>query len=479
MSRLIEGIQKGNPTGRTANGAVTHETSHNACVDLFGISGSARNMSEKDLVRMFDKALGEDVNIAVRVMQWLRDARGGAGERQAFRDLFADLIENHLELAKRVLVKVPEIGRWDDVLVAVGTPLEPEAFELIRAGLNTPETAGLCAKWMPRQGEVAYKLRKAFSMTPKGWRKMLVALSNTVEQKMCAKQWHEIEYGNLPSKAAAMYQNAFKRNDEARYNRYVEGLVKGTEKINAGAIFPHDVVISAQKGNDKVATEQWKALPNYMEGSGENILPMIDVSGSMQDGVNGSGYRASVTCMDVAISLGIYCSERMGGIFKNHYISFSEQPVLAKVQGTSLARRVNNVRGKHVGYSTNFQAAFDLILDTAIKNNLEQADLPTMVLVLSDMEFNSAESFGWRSSGEKTNFQVIQRKFKNAGYKMPKLVFWNLNGREGNSPVTIHDSGTALVSGFSPAILKSILSAKTVTPVDIMLETVMNPRYDF
>lgn len=468
MSNLINGIQRGNATSFTANGASTHATSHNACVDLFGISGSARNMEPKALVRMFDKAMDEDVEVAVRISQWLRDVRGGAGERKSFRILFAYLIENHLELAKRVLVKVPEIGRWDDVLVAVGTPLEPEALELIRAGLSTPGTAGLCAKWMPRQGEIAYKLRKAFSMTPKGWRKMLVALSNTVEQKMCAKQWHEIEYGRLPSKAAAMYQNAFKRNDEARYNSYVEGLVKGTEKINAGAIFPHDVVISAQKGNDKVATEQWKTLPNYMEDSGENILPMIDVSASMEWGE----LSPSTNCMDVAIALGIYCSERMGGLFENHYISFSERPVLGKIQGTTLANRVRNVKGKHVGYSTNFQAAFDLILNTALENNLSQEDMPTMILALSDMEFDQA-------GRGVTNYKVLQRKFEQAGYKMPKLVFWNLNGRKGNQPVTIHDSGTALVSGFSPAILKSVLSAKTLTPVDIMLDTVMAARYNF
>ena len=479
MSRLIAGIQQNNATALTANGAATHATSHNACVDFFAIAGSARNMLNSDLVRMFDKAFDEDHEVAIRIMQWLRDVRGGAGERQAFRNVFAYMIEHHLQFAKRVLVKVPEIGRWDDVLVAVNTPLEPEAFELIRAGLNTPETAGLCAKWMPRQGEVAYKLRKAFSMTPKGWRKMLVALSNTVEQKMCAKQWHEIEYGKLPSKAAAMYQNAFKRNDEARYNRYVEGLVKGTEKINAGAIFPHDVVISAQRGNDKVATEQWKALPNYMEESGENVLPMVDVSGSMTCAAG----KSKVSCMDVAVALGLYTAERMPGIFKGHFLTFSEKPELVKVQGTSLASRVNNMRRSDWGMSTNFQSAFDLILDTAVKNGLDQSDLPSMVLVLSDMEFNAAERYRTyhyrRESAEATNFNVIKQKYAKAGYEMPKLVFWNLNGREGNSPVTVHDSGTALVSGFSPAILKSVLSAKTVTPVDIMLDTVMNTRYDF
>lgn len=477
---LIDSMQQNQrPTGRTANGALTNQTSFSNCVDLFAIGASSRG---KDITRLFDKALSEDSNVAIRIAQWIRDVRGGAGERQTFRDLFAYLIENDLHTAVRVLPKVPEIGRWDDVLVAVGTPLEPEALELIRAGLNTPETAGLCAKWMPRQGEVAYKLRKAYSMTPKGWRKMLVALSNTVEQKMCARKWHEIEYGKLPSKAAAMYQNAFKRNDEARYNRYVESLQKGEEKINAGAIFPHDVVLSAKRGNDKVATEQWKALPNYMEESGENVLPMVDTSGSM--GCNVNAHQGSVTCGDVALALGIYCSERMSGPFKNHFLTFSAQPTLQKVTGTTLRNRVDNMNRAKWDMNTNFQAAFDLILKSAVRDNLPQEDMPTMVLVLSDMEFDSAERDRWMryrhgSNAEQTNFDAIKAKYRKAGYDMPKLVFWNLNGREGNSPVTIHDTGTALVSGFSPAIMKSILQAKTVTPVDIMLDTVMVDRYTF
>lgn len=493
MSNLINAIQQGSQANnaRTANGAVTNATSFSSCVDLFGLIGASRG---KDISNLFDKALSENPEVAIRTAMWGRDVRGGAGERQVFRDLFAYLIEQDYKVAERVLRRIPELGRWDDVLVAIETPLEPEAIEMIRSGLNNPDTAGLVAKWMPRQVRdvetytgvltpfkrkkfiAAYKIRKQLGLTPKGWRKMLVALSNTVEQKMCAKQWAEIEYGKLPSKAAAMYQNTFKRHDESRYLSYVEKLTAGEEKINAGAIFPHDVVVSAQRGNDKVATEQWKALPNYMEDSGENVLPMIDVSGSMSMGFAGG---STANFMDVAVALGLYCSERMGGIFKGHYISFSERPVLARVEGTSLARRVQNVKGKHVGYSTNFQAAFDLILDTAIKNGLKQEDLPTMVLALSDMEFNQVErSYGYRSSGS-TNFKAIKQKFDRAGYKMPKLVFWNLNGREGNMPVTIHDSGTALVSGFSPAIMKSVLAAKTVTPTDIMLDTVMVDRYNF
>lgn len=467
MSNLINAIQQ-NQTAQayTTNGAVTNETSFSDCVDLFGLIGASRG---KDITNLFDKALNEDAEVAIRIAMWGRDVRGGAGERKTFRDLFAELIEKDYEVAGRVLQRIPELGRWDDVLVAIGTPLEPEAVELIRQGLNTPEVAGLCAKWMPRQGEVAAKIRKQLGMTPKGWRKTLVALSHTVEQLMCAKDWAAIEYGKLPSKAAAMYQNAFKRNDEQRYLSYIAALEKGEEKINASAIFPHDVIVSARQGNSKVANQQWKALPNYLEGDITNILPMVDVSYSMNCA---AGQSQSVRCMDVAVGLGLYLAERTGGSFKDHFLTFSERPQLVKVQGSDLLNRLNNMQQANWGMNTNIQSAFDLILNSAVKNNLSQEDLPQMVLVLSDMEFD-------RCGGRGTNFQTIEQKFKRAGYERPQLVFWNLNGREGNMPVTIHDSGTALVSGFSPAIMKSLLAAKSMSPEQIMLDTVMIDRYNF
>lgn len=473
MSNLLKAIQRDNPNGVTFNGAVTHETSHSACVDLFAIGASSRG---KDISKLFNKALCESPEVALRILQWLRDVRGGAGERQTFRDLFTYLVNKDLGTARRILVKIPELGRWDDVLVAINTPLEPETIRLVSVGLNTPETASICAKWMPRQGEVAYKLRKGLGMTPKGWRKMLVALSNTVEQKMCAKQWFDIEYGKLPSKAAANYQKAFERNDGNRYAFYREGLVAGTEKINAGAIFPHDVVLSAKKGNDVVATAQWEALPNYMEESQERVLPLVDVSASMSVPVGGS---ASLSCMDAAIALGLYTAERMDGPFKGHFINFHTEPQLITVGGGTLKEKVQRMAGAPWGGSTDFQAALNLILISAIQNKLTQEDLPTMLLVLSDMEFNWAEGRRYSRVRKTTNFLEAKENFEFAGYKLPKIVFWNLNGREGNSPATVHDNGVALVSGFSPAILKSVLSAKTVTPAEIMLETVMVDRYKF
>lgn len=468
MSNLIKAMQNDNPMGFTANGAVTHTTTHNSCVDLFALGGASRG---KNITNLFNKAFSENEYVALRILLWIRDVRGGAGERQTFRDLFTYLIGNDLELAKRILLRVPEVGRWDDVLVAIGTPLQPEAVKLISAALNDMGQSSLCAKWMPRQGKVAYALRKEFGMTPKGWRKMLVALSNTVEQKMCAHDWQSIEYGKLPSKASAMYQNAFKRNDANRYSEYVEGLKKGTEKINAGAIFPHDVVQSALKGDDTVATAQWKSLPDYMEGSEENVLPLVDVSYSMSSGVNGEMRGSGVTCMQVAISLGLYTSERMGGIFKDHFITFHERPQLLKVSGVSLLDRYKNVLGTSWGGSTDFQAAFQLILDAAVGNGLAQSEMPTVMLVMSDMEFNRA--------GRSTNNEAIKAKFASKGYELPKIVYWNLRGREGNQPVTVHDENVALVSGFSPAILKSVLSSKNVTPTDVMLEAISDSRYDF
>lgn len=330
----------------------------------------------------------------------------------------------------------------------------------------------LLAKWLPRkpknaqQAQFIRELREYMGWSPKQYRKTLVTLSHTVEQLMCAKDWAAIEYGKLPSKAAAIYQNAFKRHDDQRYLSYVAALENGEEKINAGAIFPHDVLLSAFNGNPKVANAQWKALPNYLEGDIKSILPMVDVSLSMTSRIG------NCTCMDIAVGLGLYLAERTEGAFKDHFLTFSTAPSLVKVQGTDLLSRRQNMVKSNWGMSTNIMAAFDLILRSARKDNLTQEDLPQMVLILSDMEFDQAQ----RGS---TNFDVIDQNFARAGYKCPKLVFWNLNGRVGNSPTTIHDSGTALVSGFSPAIMKSLLSAKSFTPQQILLDTVMVDRYNF
>jgi hypothetical protein len=460
-----------NASSTTANGAVTNASSLNKNTDLFFLAGASRG---KDITATFSAALVEDPEVAVRVIEWARDARGGAGERDTFRKLFGYLVGANPDLAARLLVKVPELGRWDDLLMTFGTPLERDALRMIAFALQETND-GLCAKWMPRQGKDANKIRAYMKMSPKGYRKLIVGLSNTVEQKMCARDWTGIVYPHVPSVAAGRYQKAFLKHDPAGYGDYKAKLVTGEAKINASVAYPYDVIRSLNNGDEVVANAQWAALPNYLEGSDENILPIVDVSGSM----GGVAVSGSVTAMDVAISLGLYLSERLGGSFKDQFVTFSATPKLQKVSG-SLKERYSQMQSADWGMSTNIQAVFKLVLSAGVKHGVPQSEMPSKLLILSDMEFDSCVSTGASRTGVSVSaMEMIEQEFAAAGYKMPQIVFWNLNGRAGNSPVTYNKVGAALVSGFSPSIVKSVLGGEEMTPISIMLKTVMVERYDF
>lgn len=351
--------------------------------------------------------------------------------------------------------------------------------ELLKQKLIELEFKGsTAAKWMPRKGPVAEKLRNFMKMSPKQYRKTLVNLTNVVETKMCAKEWDTIEFGKLPSVASARYQKAFGKNAYESYSAYIQSLVKGEAKINAGAVYPYDVTKSLTHGNASVANEQWKALPNYMEGANDMILPVVDVSGSMDTPTGGS---KSVTCMDVAISLGLYISERNEGPFKDAFITFSDTPKLQVLSG-SLKDRYAQMSRSHCGMSTNLEATFKLILDQATKHNLSQDEMPNKILILSDMEFNAATgSRGWGNSRSEcwnpTAQQMIEKMYDAAGYTMPQIVYWNIQSRNGGVPVAFDKAGTALVSGFSPAIMTSLLGGEIESPQQIMDKTILSERY--
>ena len=459
----------------TENGMATNSTSLNACVDLFFNSGAMRGQDKQRLIATFSKAFNEDPKRAMKLLFWARDVRGGAGERQVFRDIIKYLAEEHDLTLKANLEFVSEFGRWDDLLELIGTRLEKDAMTLISDALIAEN--GLCAKWMPRKGMAAVKLRNFMGMTPKEYRKSLVGLTNVVETKMCAKEWDSIEFGKLPSVASARYQKAFGKNAYESYSAYIASLVKGEAKINAGAVYPYDITKSLTRGNATVANEQWKALPNYMEGANDMILPVVDVSGSMSTSAGGS---KSVTCMDVAVSLGLYISERNEGPFKDAFITFSDNPKLQVLSG-SLKDRYAQMSNSEWGMSTNLEATFKLILDQATRHNLSQDEMPNKILILSDMEFNAATGGGgWRnteSSWNPTAQQMIEKMYDVAGYTMPQIVYWNIQSRNGGVPVAFDTQGTALVSGFSPAIMTSLLGGDIQSPQQIMDKTIMSDRY--
>lgn len=452
------------PDSVTENGAATYASSLDTHVDLFFRVGASRGKAA-EVASLFTRAYKEDSALATRIALWARDARGGAGEREIFREMLKRMSAND---QARIAQKIVEIGRWDDlgVLVEHGDAALSTAVgwlwrEAVLAG------NGLAAKWAPRKGALATKLRTIWQMTPKQYRKTIVTATNVVEQKMCAKQWDDINFGHVPSVAAARYNAAFYKNAPVAYGAYKEALVKGEAKINASAIFPHDViraVFNTSAVDTDVVDAQWNAMPDFCNGKASDILVMSDVSGSMSCAVSGS-----ITAMHVSIALGLYISERQTGAFKDLVLTFDTTPTFHKVHGKGIAARCKNLAHAPWGGSTDIYKAFKLILDTAVKNKVPADEMPKMLLILSDMEFDYCN--------RGTNFQAAQDLFAKAGYEMPKLVFWNLNSRTQNVPVRHNEQGVALVSGFSPAILKSILAAENFTPKQIMLDAVMVDRY--
>jgi hypothetical protein len=474
MNSLLAAMQT--KDSRTENGMVTNSTSLNNCVDLFFQIGAMRGQDKTRLINAFTKAFGENPLTAMKLLFWARDVRGGAGERQIFKDIVTYLANNRQEVMRKNIHLISEFGRWDDLLVLIGTPLEKDALEVISKGLS--EKNGLCAKWMPRPNvknreakRQANAIRTFLGMSPKEYRKMLVELSNTVEQLMCANEWSAIDYSKLPSKAMSDLMKAFSKHDKDRFGAYLTSLEKGETKINAGAVYPYDIVKNLKQGNTRGANAQWDALPNYLLNSSERFMPVVDVSGSMTCPAGGN---PNVTCMDVAISLGLYISERNVGPFKDAFVTFSDNPKLQYLKG-SLSERYSQLSRAEWGMSTNVESVFRLLLKKAKDSNVSQDEMPTMILILSDMEFNS----GTRGNWNKTAQESFESMYADAGYQMPKLVYWNIQSRSNeNKPVQFDKQGTALVSGFSPALLTSLLAGKDMTPFSMMMDVIGSTRYD-
>jgi len=444
---------------RTANYAVTNSTSLNSIVDLFFIAGASRTMTEYEIIKMLERSWVEDALLTLKVMFWASDIRGGAGERRFFKIALKWLETRDKATLVSNLSNIPVYNRWDSLFHLDVN----EIYGVVKSALD--DKNGLCAKWMPRKKQYdnfAYKFREHFELSPKQYRNLIVGISKTVEQKMCKKEWNKIEYKKVPSCAMNKYRSAFNKNDEERFNMFIEKVEKGEEKIHADAIFPYQIYQAVNNSEEKKSIiAQWNALPNYMEDTDYQILPVCDVSGSMEM-MNGLP-------MAISVSLGIYLSERNRSIFKDAFITFSGNPKMQYLKG-DLISRIKQLETADWDMNTDLNKVFKLILIRAQEDKLLSKDMPNMILIISDMEFDMC--------GNLTNYENIKQKYTNAGYKIPKIIFWNVNGRTGNVPVNSSKKNVALVSGASPSIMKSILNGKDFSPKGIMLETVTSKRYE-
>lgn len=446
---------------KTANGAVTLSTTYNACVDLFAMVGAARNHPGQ-AVQQFERAYAENPGLALRIALWARDARGGAGERTTFRNILHSIERRNVDVITKLVSSgiIETLGRWDDLL-GLQNAGWASVVEQVRVGFARRDR--LMAKWLPRKGPVAAKLAKALGMDARTWRQSLTAMADTVEQRICAGEFGAIRYAAVPSVAAARYQHLFRKHDGERYASFLVDVAAGKTKMNAGVVFPHDVLKAAYV-DDAAATVLWSQLPKPSLAG--DALVMCDVSGSMGCRVSGQ-----TSALDVCVSLGLLLSEVMPAPFTNQVLTFTSTPSWHTVAGSTLCERVNSLKSADWGMSTNIQAAFEAVLARALSAD-SSFKMPSALIVLSDMEFNRA------GRHNKLNHEVAREKFEAAGFPLPTLVYWNLNGRIGNLPAG-NIPGVVQVSGFSPKIAELVLRGNfdELTPESLMRAAVAGERY--
>jgi hypothetical protein len=488
---MLNHLKNATNVAYTTNGARAYATTQSYLVDFFATGGALRTTSENDKIKLFSKAFAENPLLAMKALFYMRDIRGGQGERETFKTIIKYLAKTQTDVVEKNAYLIPHYGRYDDLLALYDTPAEEIAITLIRSQLRDDldsKYPSLLAKWLPSENasspktkRLAKKTRIALGLTPREYRKTLSELRrriNVVERLMSAKDWSEIEYDKISSKAGLIYRNAFMRNDEDRYSAFIGSLKKGEKKVNAKTLFPYEIVgqymgSMTRRGNhyhvgfstnrDEILEAMWNNLPDYVGDNFDNALAVVDTSGSM------SGLP-----IQVALSLGLYIAERNKGAYHNHFITFSERPQLQEVIGSHLGEKLNNMASAEWQMNTNIEKVFDLVLNTAIRNRVPQEELPSKLFIISDMQFD----YCVRGSKSLTVMENIKRRFERAGYTMPELVFWNVNASSTNFPVKVTDTGVALVSGCSPSLFKNLLAGKDMTPYGMMLDVLNSDRYD-
>ena len=472
MSNLLNAIQKSQNYTRTENAALTHKSTLDGVLDFYYHAPARRG---QDNTGLFLKAFAEDRLTAIRCLFYIRDIRGGQGERETFRQGLHELYKNFREVFDHILSYVPVYGRWDDIVEYVSDPKVVSVIrEQLTLDLGSEDGVSLLAKWMPSINTssketvaLAHRWVKALGWTPVQYRKNLSALRGRiklVETLMSQNKWNDISYGQIPSRAGLIYKDAFKRHDGTRYEEFLAAVVRGEEKINSGTLYPYELVAKSLHEKDQTAEAMWKCLPNYAD-TDDNALVVADVSGSM---LSGMGTVAPIT---VCISLAIYLAERNKGIFHDKFITFSETPTVQALKGQTLYEKIQNLAKASWGMNTNLQSVFNVVLATAVKAKLPVNEMPTKIFIISDMEFDSCVS-------NNTNLEVIKAKYAASGYKLPTIIFWNVSSRNDQTPVTMDEKGTYLVSGCSPSIFEKAIKAQATTPMECMMEILNGPRYE-
>jgi hypothetical protein len=467
-NKMLEELKKEFNKTETLNGDLAFKSTISKLLDFFSSCGAMRKTSNEKVINSFLLAFNEDKDLALKCLFYARDRISGLGERRLFRIIINYMADAYPDILTKNLPYIAEFGRFDDLLILLNTKVEESVISLIKEQLNKDlksDKPSLLGKWLPSENTSSKEtklqakyLRKKLGLAPTQYRKTLSALRkkiNVLERLISAKEWSSIEYEKIPSKAGLNYRKAFFKHDQERYSNFLDGVSKGEKKINSKTLYPYELYDKC-KGNDKTIEEMWKALPNYVNKK-ENAIVVADVSGSM-----------SGRPMSVSVSLALYFAERNKGKFANHFITFSNKPELVEIIGNSLYEKIKLIEKSNWNSNTDLIKVFDLILHTAVKNNVPQEELPKRIYIISDMQFDFCINI------DKTSLMFIKESFQEKGYTLPEVVFWNVNDH-GNKPITTNDKGVQLVSGFSTVVFEQVVSG--LSAYELMIKILKNEKY--
>ena len=493
---MLESLKQETNFTYTENGATTLASSTSHCVDLFATIGALRYADDNEIIIRFRRAFVENPDVAIKILFFARDVRGGLGERKVFRVILSWLCNNRPETVIKNAEYIAEFGRFDDLLSLFYTPCEAVAIEIIKNQLQkdvenaeNKKDISLLAKWLPSVNASSFEtvklgkyIAKQLNMSEKEYRKTLAHLRSyleIIENNLRTKDY-TFDYSEQPSKAMLKYSMAFMRNDNDRYREFLSKVSRGETKLNTSTLYPYELVarcIEKLRYDENrnvcsaVSSEMresinttWEALEDF--ASAENALAVVDTSGSMFNSLSNPKPAT------VALSLGIYLAEKNNGAFKNHFITFSEKPQLIELKGEKFVDKLDYILTFIEVANTDIEAVYNLILDAAVKNNVPQDEMPSKLYIISDMEFDQCAE-----NASLTNFQNAKQKYEKAGYKLPEIIFWNVQSRNRQQPVTKNEQGVALVSGCTPRLFSMVLSGE-YTPEKFMLEVISNERYE-
>ena len=464
---LLDGMKIKNYKTNT-KGSKYYSNTYDSNLDVFTML--SRYNPTDEIIQKFENALQEDKTLALANLLYILDIRNGKGERLIFKTIYKYLCNNYPEEALKILPHIKELGRYDYILEGINTKIEEQTMNIIKTQLKediNSETPSLLAKWLPshrthnENNNLAKIIRKKLNMTEKTYRKTLSELRkklNIVEKNLSTKKYDRIDFSKVPTKAMLKYTEAYNRHMKEQYEKYKENVNKGETKINTTGLFAYEIVKKILWGmpcDEELYDLMWKNQKNIFENQDANILVVADTSGSMTN-YNGIPYATSV-------GLALYTAERNKGIFKNHFITFSENPILQEVKGTTIKQKIDNIES--IVANTDIDKVFELILTTAIENKLKQKDIPSHIIIISDMEFDQGVY-----TKEGTNFEGWKKEFQEKNYKLPTIIFWNVAAFTQGVPTTKYENDVALISGFSINILENILTLDNYSPIDVMKE---------